>query len=325
MKSRWLADLREHGLRPDSVAVPASSDRLSFLSDIFRDYAADLADAVTFGIERASRYRLAVTCQDVLPPIRAFLLGFRAGGGRVVTLEHGISGAYSDQVLSISNAVGVWGEPQRAYHSALLGPDQQVHVLGWPRLEGVAPHPDRQADWDVVFFAQPPPDLAAGGWPEDAIRSLNLVQEYATSHPHRRVATKPHPSTASFGWDAETNGGVKVVNGGSLDVLKRTRVAIVELSTTGIEAMALGVPVVQLGRAGILHGPDFISESGAPRATNAIELADAVETLLTDPAMRSRSRDRGRAYAQEFVATLDQPGEAGRRLCSVVSDLEGAG
>ena len=320
MKSLWLTDARGTSDDAPSDPLPGTSP---FLSATFSQYACEMRAAATLGAERVRRYPVVVACEDVVPPVRAFLLGFRNAGGRVVTLEHGISGAFADQVHSVADVLGVWGEPHRRYHSSLAPPGVAVSVLGWPRLEGVRPGGGADAVWDVVFFAQPTQDLACGSWPEDVLRSRAMVESYAASHPSRRVAIKLHPSSEAYGWIGPGDGRVELVSGGSLDVLRKTRVAVLELSTTGIEAMALGIPVVQVGGETFLGGPDFISDSGAPRATNVTELSDAVEHLLSDVNAREHSTARGREYAELFVDSLTTPGAAGQRLTEIVAFLEG--
>lgn len=320
MRSRWLSDAPSGADRASIVPV---TDTMPFLASTFDQYAPEMAAASALGMDSARRYPVAVACEDVVPPIRAFLLGFRNAGGRVLTLEHGISGAFSDQIHSVADVLGVWGEPHRRYHSSLAPPGVTVSVLGWPRLEGMKPPVRSDVHWDAVFFAQPTQDLACGSWPERVLSARSMVERYAASHPSRRVAIKPHPSSEAYGWTQTQAVRAHVISGNSLDILRKTRVAILELSTTGIEAMALGIPVVQVGSDIGLGGTEFISESGAPKATDVTELSDAVEHLLTDPSAREGSRARGRAYAEIFVDSLMTPGTAAQRLTEIVKSLEG--
>ena len=318
MKVTWLAEAEFRGAT--GPRIRADSNAASVLDELFDAFTPSMRSAAELGAEHAREHRVAVACQDVLPPVRAFLLGFRGAGGRIVTLEHGISGTFVDQVETIADVLGVWGEPHRAYHVPIASSDTLVRVVGWPRLEGVARRKVAEPEFDVVFFSQPTQDIGCASWPEDVLRARAMIEAYAAAHPHRRVAVKPHPSSDVYGWASRMPGGVRTIGGDSLSVLRRTRVAAMELSTTAIEAMAIGVPVVQLGPQRF-DGPDFIAASGAPRATTADELADAIEGHLSDPLLYGRSRDRGRTYAESFVATLTQTGAAAGTLIDIVADL----
>lgn len=320
MKTRWLADA------PKAAADASFAEHAqhALLGHMYRRFASEMQAAARWGADCAHRYRLAVSCQDVLPPVRAWLLGFRGAGGKVVTLEHGISGSFADQVQSVADVLGVWGEPQRAYHSRLAPVGTSVSVLGWARLEGVRQAENPTPEWDAVYFAQPTQDLACGSWPSDVLRAHSWVDEYASRYPTRRVAIKPHPSSSVYGWGRAGASHARIVAGDSLDLIRSARVAIVSLSTTGVEAMASGTPVVQIRSEGALNGPDFVAASGLTTAESAADLIDAVECLLSDSGERSRAREHGREYAERFVDSLTVPRVAARKLVETLDQLERA-
>jgi hypothetical protein len=178
---------------------------------------------------------------------------------------------------------------------------------------------------DAVFFGQPVPPLSTASWPEDAIIAAEMVGTYARGHPDRTVTWKPHPASAAYGGAFDPGPGVGPVTGTSLELIARSRVVIVRSSTTAIEAMALGRPVVQLVGRGRPAGADLIADSGAAaRASSAEELADAVERLAASGPERERAVADGRAYAREFILDLDQPGSAERRLAEIIAELAAA-
>ena len=98
--------------------------------------------------------------------------------------------------------------------------------------------------------------------------------------------------------------------------------AVVPLSTTGLESMAMGRPVIQLARRGVLGPTEFISASGAAvQADGLQELEAAAESLLNDRPAYGRARDRGLAFAREFIVDVDRPGSAVRRFLAAVDRL----
>jgi hypothetical protein len=276
------------------------------------------------GLRAGGHGVVAVATQDVTPPARAFLLGLEAGGGRVLTLEHGISGAYRGQVHSVADVLGTWGEPQAAYHREFGPPGLETEAIGWPRLEAAYATRDVEAiaAWDLVFFSQPAASLSSADWPEDNLTALRAVESYAAAHPERRVAVKLHPATAAYGSAAPELAHATLVTGDSLRLIRSARLSAVSFSTTGIESMASGRPVIQLARKGVLGPTEFISASGAAvLAEGPQELEAAAESLLADSSAYGRARERGLAYAREFIRGVDCPGGAVLRFDAILDGL----
>lgn len=299
-------------------------DKWFFLRSSFSLLRPALAAWAEAGLRVGGHGVVAVATQDVTPPARAFLLGLKAGGGRVLTLEHGISGAYRGQVHSVADVLGTWGKPQAIYHRQVGPPGLETEAIGWPRLEAAYATRDVEATtaWDLVFFSQPAASLSSADWPEDNLTALRAVESYAAAHPERRVAVKLHPATAAYGSTFPALEHATLVTGDSLRLLRSARLSAVSFSTTGIESMALGRPVIQLARKGVLGPTEFISASGAAVvADGPLELEAAAESLLTDKAAYKRARARGLVYAREFVLGVDRPDSAVQRLCAVVDRL----
>jgi hypothetical protein len=265
---------------------------------------------------------VALASQDVLPPERAFLLGLQASGGRVITLEHGISGGYTQQVWSIADVLAAWGEPQAEYHRQAGPPGLRVEAVGWPRLEsvGLEESTDGQS-WDLLHFSQPSEDLSAGGWPEAHLHALRLVDEYARLHPDQRVAIKLHPSSQANRFAPSPIEHAKLVTDASLALIRSSRVVLVVESTTGLEAMSLGRPVLQVPPRGYVGATEFIEASRAARVVDTVEELTAATGQLRAPDAYDDAARRGRAYAHAFIEGFGQPGGAARRLSDLVSEL----
>ena len=297
-----------------------------FLREKYLPIRESLAAWARMGRDAGIHTRVAVATQDVTPPTRAYLLGIKASGGAVLTLEHGISGAYRGQVHSVADTLGAWGEPQATYHRQFGPPTLRVDAVGWARLEAVYSEcgPDASATWDLLFFSQPSAGLSSADWPEDNLRALRMVDAYAGAHPDRRVAVKMHPSTAAYGWAAPSVTHAALVTSESLGLIRTSRVVATSFSTTGIESMVMGRPLVQVQREGVLGPSEWISKSGAAVAAGtAEEFEVAVETLLADSAAYGSARTKGLAYAREFILGVDRPGSAERRFVDIVLGLAG--
>ena len=320
----WLAEGARAGKGAGAGGEPDPDDPWSGVRSTSSRVTPSLVAWAEAGRRAGGRGVVAVATQDVAPPARAFLLGVRAAGGRVLTLEHGISGAYAHQIHSVADVLGTWGEPQAIYHRQVGPAGLKAEAIGWPRLEGqyAACGVDTPAAWDLVFFSQPAAALSSASWPEDSLMAVRIVESYAEAHPERRVAIKLHPATAAYGFAVPRLAHATLVTENSLSLIRSARVAVVPLSTTGLESMALGRPVIQLARRGVLGPTEFISASGAAvQAEGLQELEAAADLLFNDQAAYSRARDSGLAYAREFIVDVDRPGSAVRRFLAAVDRL----
>jgi len=323
----WLADLDRTRWSPtlsDSTVASPEHEPLRAVEARFRLVEKAMASWAKEGRRIARSGVVAIAGQDVQPPARAFLLGLRAAGGRIITLEHGISGGYTEQVSSLADVLAVWGEPQVAYHRSAGPSGLRVVALGWPKLESAeafAPPVGNDA-WDLLHFSQPSDDLSAGGWSEAHLRALQMVEDYARRYPHRRVAIKLHPGSQAYGFSSPPVWHAHLVTADSLALIRSARVVVVVASTTGIEAMSMGRPVLQVPPRGYIGPMEFIKESGAAQQVDSVEeLAGAVEHLLADGSAYGAAVERGRAYARSFIHGFGQPGVAVRGLVDLVAEL----
>ena len=310
----WLADeLDQSASRGAIVMCPPALER-SFADAA--DRLGALADA-----PRARRRRLLIATEDLSPAARTTALATRAAGGHVITLEHGISGLYREQVWSVADLLGAWGEPQARYHREAGDPSKRVVPIGWPNLAGRARAGEQEARIDLLYFGQPTPSMSAGNWPQDMLAAASLVGGYAAMHLDRTVAWKQHPATSAYGGASDPGPLVKHIAGPSLALIRRARVVAVAFSTTALEAMALGRPVVHLAGRGHTGGIDFIRESGASVEVSSLEELDsAVEELLQDGTRRRRAIEAGRSYVGDFISGFDEPGSAERALDGLVTE-----
>jgi hypothetical protein len=149
-----------------------------------------------------------------------------------------------------------------------------------------------------------------------------MVDDYARQYPNRRVAIKLHPASRALGFSPPPIRHAHVVTAESLTLIRSARVVLVVTSTTGIEAMTMGRPVLQVPPRGYVGPTEFIAESGAAPGVNTVhELVAATEHLLSDSSAYGYAVEGGRAYARSFIHGFGQPGVAVRRLAALVAEL----
>lgn len=277
-----------------------------------------LAAGAAAGLEAAARVRLAVAAQDVLPAERSYLLGLIEGGCRVFTLEHGIGGSYRHQVWSIAHRLGTWGQPQAAYHQPRQPEGLQIVSVGSARMEDFwhLAQGHQRPRWDILFFEQPAPALSAGSWDSDHVRASQLLDELPGRMPGLRIARKSHPSSRR---PPTVIGRASELTEDATRILPAARCVVVVTSTAGLEAMAAGIPVIQIAPRGPVGLPSFLTQSGAAAVVEtAQQLEEAVRKILEDAAYRQRMVARGRDYAAEFVTGIETAGSSAKRVGRLV-------
>jgi hypothetical protein len=283
------------------------------IEPVVAEFGGLVPQAVAIASTMARQARVAITTEDASPPLRAAVLALRAAGVRTISLEHGISGSYRHQVQSVARLLALWGEPQAEYHRHRQQLAAPV-VIGATRMERLwARGPDAAPRYDAVFFAQPAPALSAGSWPEDQVRAWKLVGEVASLRPSWRVVVKAHPASLAYDWTGSDAPSLPHVYGSSEALIRQARVVIVAGSTAGAEAMAVGVPVVQIVARGPMAEASLLAGGSRP-VTNATELAAALEAMLTVRAEQALAVEAGREHARRLVEGIDERGHAARCL-----------
>jgi glycosyl transferase family 1 len=101
--------------------------------------------------------------------------------------------------------------------------------------------------------------------------------------------------------------------------------AVMVTSMAGLEAMALGCPVVAVQMAGKdfegEYTPPYVTAGVVPRVDlgDAAGLADTLRRLLSDPWERAAIVDRGRAFSARYVHPVD--GRLGERLLALTREI----
>src|SRR5262249_14293639 len=160
----------------------------------------------------------------------------------------------------------------------------------------------------------------------DATRTLGDVNVIIKPHPNHEPRDVLQKDLQSLGWSEIT-----LAHGG--DDIQRlfgaAAVALMVTSMAGIEAMALGCPVVAVQTpAKDFEGPGmppYVSAGAVERvdAGDAEGLTRTLRRLLDDPAARAKLAERGRAFAASYVHPVD--GALGERLEALVTELAGGG
>jgi hypothetical protein len=187
----------------------------------------------------------------------------------------------------------VWGESdKRLLTQAGISPEH-VRVIGAPNQDqsvSTPRHADAARDFRtnarIRFLFLP---SRTGGLTVSepvAERTFRSVAHTILTLPNADLFVKLHPGDHT-GMAHRVLGGMPRVTiaqeGSSLDSLAKCDVAIITASTTGLEACALGKPLIIYNMTGMRDVINIASYGAALRATCETEFEEAIRNLLTDP------------------------------------------
>lgn len=284
----------------------------------------------------AERPSAIASAFDGMGAHRLLMRQARARGIPSVGLFHGVLAAALPLRLGESDTLAAWG-PAHVQQIAVLGLDaSRCVVTGTPKLDPLA-QPERVADPAIVArygLAERPfllwvateyaGQLAWEHWTTHLAEARAIIAA-AGGLSGWRLAIKPHPSEdprpyAQAITSLQAKYAVLLPPDAPLyPLLHAAAVVLVGDSTVGLEAMAMGRPVITLRlRPG--HGALPYAEEGAALALRrAADLPVLVRTLHELPAARARLLERAAAFVRAYGGDLD--GQAAGRVADLLYAL----
>ena len=225
----------------------------------------------------------------------------------------------------------VWGEPsRRALMSCGVAPEA-VEIVGAPRLDPFAPGVQGNKPRRVLVATSGPGDQISL---DTHLRFVELLFRAVTELRDVEVVVKLHPKDSPSHYETaqakHPGAKVQLVRGArdkdGLDIfefLARSRALVTITSSTALDAMAVGVPVVT-----VLDGPpdqyrhiEFLVRGCTTRVSTARELVGALEAVL-DGQTASAVVEAARTYADEHYANR---GHATANAADALMKLAGLG
>jgi hypothetical protein len=153
-----------------------------------------------------------------------------------------------------------------------------------------------------------------------ARRAVPGLEVIVKVHPNEHVPTL-QAQVREWGWpDARLEKDYDIHR-----LFRAADAVVMVTSMAGIEAMALGCPVVAVQAAGKSYENDSMPRYVGEGVVERVDLGDgeglarALERLLGDPAARAALVERGRGFAARYVHPVD--GSLGRRLLEVIDEV----
>ena len=217
-------------------------------------------------------------------------------------------------------------EEARTVLSSSGYPLERLHVLGAPRLDALADAPR--------WGGQSTPANASSSGPmrilvifggTDGGQIMGTIRPVLTSAEHYHFILKPHPRSSvqaeqierflSAGQTASRGSTHEIASGDIYHLMPDADAVVTTYSSAGMEAAALGYPVVTLNL------PDFASPSGLMDMTGNVRFAaspDALKEALADVASGQGLADSGE-MERAFFSRLD--GQSQSRWAETIARL----
>jgi len=286
----------------------------------------DLAGCLEF--LHAIRPSAVVTDYDRNDNWSRLVLCARQLGIPTLSLVHGV---INDQAVTfvpvLADKIFCWGEIQRQQLIAAGEKRAEILIGGCPRLRrdlSVTPAEARTR----LGLPVEKPVIVLGTTPVKECDRREMAELFcvaAAAVPGVSAMVRLHPSEQldAYAPVAKRHPNVRFLRNrdATLDeALAAADIVVVPNSGFGSDALVrrrlvivLDLPTMRLG-----HGRELIEQAGCPRATNAQELAAAIQDLLTNEAERQRHFAAAERYVTDFCAFFG--GDSARRIAAVVGE-----
>ena len=254
---------------------------------------------------------VVVLFNDISPPGRTMAKVSAMAQVPSVTIQHGLFAGHLYRRL-VTDRLLVWGSLPRDFWLERGCSPEQVKIVGaighenWITLQkGDVPNASNRARPTVLFAGQFPGTFLSARQHQGTIEA---VMHAALQLPHVDFVVKSHPGespeTYQAAIDSSGLGNVVLISYGPIEpLLRECDLVITIFSTTGVEAMLLGRPVLVLSLSP--EPPLAPYASAASLVTQADRLAEAILRILEDQAFRQTLIESGRQFAQDYLGPMD--------------------
>lgn len=275
--------------------------------------------------------RLLITGNDRDWRVKTVAAMAKSHGTVTVSVQDGMYGPNPRLGCTGSDHVVVGGEAVKAIMTGLGVPERSIHILGVPRYDTLTSGP-RRARVDVCADLRLDPGKPVivmatdhSVDPSEKMSEVRAMMRAAAQISGAQLVFKLHPyeqdglveATVSACRAAE---GVRVVQRyGILDLVEAADVVVTRHSSVGVEAMALGKPVLVLNLTGDRDATPYVAEKAALGVYREADLVGALRTLLGE---REGVAERGRAaadFVRRYLGAMD--GKADVRVADLVEGL----
>jgi hypothetical protein len=281
---------------------------------------------------------LLVVGNDLTIDGRAAVRAAKNAGVRTATMMHGALVGSPLHGCHIVDRILVYGNKHRHDLAAFGFPEDRISVCGAPYLDQKLGR-DQSPPSDIRSFLKLSPGekyvLIATSGPGHTIshahhlRTIEILMELSNKWPDLKFVAKLHRKDRLSFYDE-----VRSRHAGSLivvpndhpsistdifDWLKGAVVVLTGASTTAIEAMALGIPVITMDFASELKNVDFIDEGATLHATTTQELEEKLRASLNHLEIAARSQVIAREFVREQFYQVD--GKSAARCAATLQTI----
>ncbi len=344
LRGRWSAEavarlgaaLRDEAGRPLWPLLEAKVRRLFSLrpgegrrfDETFLD-AAGYVEAVR-ALLLALRPSLLVVMNDLRVLGRAAVLTARVQGVPTLHLQHGIMADWLLWQKVHSDRIAVWGEEnRRALVEAGVAPGR-IAVTGNPAFDRLAQgvEPERmervrrslrlEAGRPLLLVTTQNDSFAASR------RQIEAVVVAAREFPALQIVVKLHPADAFAPYQRLQRelAGVDLHLTQHSDLaalLALSDLLVTRFSTTALEAMLQGKPVIVLNFSGQPDPLPYVERGAALGVRDPSALPGAIRAVLEDEPTRRRLREGMARFVRDYAYRLD--GRAGERVLALMEEM----
>ena len=301
------------------------------------------AMATADAIVSRMRARLIVVGNDIITEGRTAALCARRDGVRTASLCHGtLTGDPLTPGIVVDRFLA-YGESDGRYLVQGGADLARVTVVGAPYLDAVDTQrratpeslrrrlrlrPDRR--WLLVATSGPGSSVSHAHHQQVVGAVTRVSAKLSSVDMVAKLHRKDDPEAYHAAQSSEPSSRLQIVVHGArgyptsiLDWLPGCSALLTGASTSALEAMVMGVPVITIDLAGELAGVNFIDAGVTLHVTNERELEAAIRRVVDEPTSLGDLRGRAARFVSEIYGALD--GRASERAADCLERLAQGG
>lgn len=261
---------------------------------------------------------IATTTQWGIPAKAHVMAAHVLFGIPTLWIQHGLADCDAFTIPLYFDRLAVWGEKDRELWMQWGVKEDLISVTGAVSFDKLAgPMPSQEIirkklpvsnELPLVTFTTQPVDYMISD--QEHREVLKMVLEVVRGMPDVNFIIKPHPSETTeiyrkrVGSDEPKN--LKIIKDIDTDnLIKASDILMTICSTTGMTAVALDRPIVELNASNAKDRAPYFAEGVAVLARSRDELCRAIKSILSEAATRVALRRNRARFVSSYLSRID--------------------
>jgi len=275
---------------------------------------------------------LIVFTYDAMPHEKSIILSSRFNNTPTLEVQHGVTNVDIGFVPLYTDKVAVFGENSKQFFIGYGIDENRIEITGRPLYDSwtkdskknseVLKHPDIPKEGRIIL-------MATSALFHHRLDTFNNIKNMYSSvvktvrqFPDHTLVIKLHPSedVDNYRYATEDPDNVIFVKDiGLTELINRSDMVITDISTIGLEAIMLGMPVITLNYTDKKDAMPYASSGAAIGVYKPDDLKEAIDKILHDEDTQRTLEESRKQFLQDYLYKLD--GRSSERVARLIEKM----